>query len=60
MNFTLNNHLTYSIGGREFGRSLTPYEKYVVKVGRVDPQHYTRSNYLKQEFRTTIPLGGNI
>ena len=51
-NFTLNNHLTYSIGGRAYGYRETPIEKFEVNLGPVDPAHYKRSNY-EEELRRT-------
>lgn len=52
MNFTLNNHLRYTIGGREFGYRKTPYEKYEVFVGDIDPDHFKNSSW-RQELRRT-------
>jgi hypothetical protein len=51
MNFTLNNHLTYSIGNRIFGTRETPYEKYKVQVGRIDQDYYKKSNWLQEQYR---------
>lgn len=50
-NFTYNNHISYSIGGRQFGYRETPYEKYEVSVGAIDPDHYRKSNWRQEQFR---------
>jgi hypothetical protein len=52
MNFTHNNHLTYTIGDRLFGYRETPYEKYKVNVGELDLSHYKKSNWLQEQYRT--------
>ena len=52
MNFTQNNHLTYTIGDRLFGRRETPYEKYKVNVGQIDHAYYKTSNWLQEQYRT--------
>lgn len=52
MNFTHNNHLTYTIGDRLFGHRETPYEKYKVNVGQIDHAHYKTSNWLAEQYRT--------
>jgi hypothetical protein len=52
MNFTLNNHLTYTIGDKLFGYRETPYEKFKASVGRIDIGHYKRSNWLEEQYRT--------
>lgn len=52
MNFTLSNHLQYSIGGRPFGHRQSPTEKYVVSVGDVDKDHYRKSSW-REELRRT-------
>jgi hypothetical protein len=52
MNFTQNNHLTYTIGDRLFGYRETPYEKYKVQVGQIDHDHYKKSNWLLEQYRT--------
>ena len=36
MNFTHNNHLTYTIGGRLYGYREDVTEKYVVDIGSID------------------------
>ena len=51
-NFTLNNHLTYSIGGRPYGYRETPIEKFEVALGPVDPYIFNNSSY-EQELRRT-------
>lgn len=51
-NFTLGNHLKYSIGGREYGYRENSQEKFTVNIGSVDPDHYRISNYQKELQRT--------
>jgi hypothetical protein len=55
MNFTHNNHLKYSIGGRGFGFRENGLEDYKVSVGQVDPDRYLKSTY-KQELLRTADL----
>jgi len=52
MNFTQNNHLTYTTGDRLFGYRETPYEKFKVNVGKIDTAYYKTSNWLKEQYRT--------
>jgi len=52
MNFTHNNHLTYTVGDRLFGHRETPYEKYKVNVGKIDCDYYKTSNWLEEQYRT--------
>lgn len=52
MNFTQNNHLVYSIGGREYGYRETSIEPFKVSLGAVDPAHYKTSSY-ENELRRT-------
>ena len=52
MNFTFNNHLTYSIGDRLFGNRDTPHEKFKVNVGKIDLDYYKTSNWLEEQYRT--------
>jgi len=52
MNFTLNNHLKYYIGGRLYGHRQHPYEKYVVEMGSIDNAYYAKSNWLQELYRT--------
>lgn len=52
MNFTYDNHLTYTIGDRLFGYRETPYEKYKVNVGKIDLGYYKTSNWLQEQYRT--------
>lgn len=52
MNFTHNNHLSYTIGGREYGFREDPAEKFVVKVGSVDKEHFAKSNWVEEQRRT--------
>lgn len=51
-NFTLNNHLQYSIGGRIWGDRKDSFERFKVSVGAVDPDQYRVSNY-ENELRRT-------
>lgn len=51
-NFTLNNHLKYTIDGEQFAHRTTPYQKYAVTVGKIDPDHYKSSTWLKEQYRT--------
>jgi hypothetical protein len=51
-NFTLNNHLQYSIGGRQYGFRESPIEKFNVSLGPVDPDQYRTSSY-EEELRRT-------
>jgi len=44
-NYTHNNHLKYTIGGREFGYREDSIEPFRVTVGTVDYERYIRSNY---------------
>lgn len=52
-NFTHKNHLSYSIGGRPFGFREHGYEPYTVSLGKIDPDHYYRSNYHEELLRIT-------
>jgi hypothetical protein len=52
MNFTHNNHLTYSIGDRLYGRRESCEEKYKVNVGKIDQDHYKKSNWFEEQKRT--------
>jgi hypothetical protein len=52
MNFTLNNHLKYYIDNRLYGDRTTPYEKYTVEVGKIDPDRYKQSNWVEEQYRT--------
>ena len=51
-NFTLNNHLKYSIGGKDYGYRENSQEKFLVEVGAVDPNQYKTSSYEKELQRT--------
>ena len=51
-NYTLNNHLRYSVGGREFGYRETLSEKFLVELGPVDKDQYNRSDYCSELRRT--------
>jgi len=52
MNFTQNNHLKYTIGGRLYGRRETIYEKFEVSVGGIDSEYYKTSNWLEEQYKT--------
>ena len=52
MFFTYQNHLKYSIGGREYGYRETPVEKFVVSLGAVDPDQYRTSSFEEELHRT--------
>jgi hypothetical protein len=52
MNFTQNNHLKYTIGGRLYGHRETVYEKFFVSAGGVDKDYYLRSNWVLEQYRT--------
>jgi hypothetical protein len=57
MNYTKNNHLYYTIGGRKFGIRETPYEKYKVYAGSIDKKEYKKSswrNELKKTARSVL------
>jgi hypothetical protein len=51
-NFTLNNHLRYTIGNRLYGHRETPYEKYRVTCGAIDRDYYKTSNWVNEQYRT--------
>lgn len=52
MNFTMNNHLKYTIGDREFGYREEVTDKFKVSVGRIDHDHYKFSSWLTEQYRT--------
>jgi hypothetical protein len=52
MNFTHNNHLNYTIGGRNYGYRQNSYEKYSVSLGSIDPDRYAHSSYADELHRT--------
>jgi hypothetical protein len=52
MNFTHNNHLNYTVGGRDYGYRQNSYEKYLVSLGAVDPDRYAQSSYADELHRT--------
>lgn len=52
MNFTHNNHLTYSLGGRPFGYRESVIDKYEVTLGTVDPGRYLVSSFEDELHRT--------
>ena len=51
-NFTLDNHLTYSINNQLYGYRTNSISKYYVSVGSVDKDIYRTSNY-RNELRRT-------
>ncbi len=51
-NFTHNNHLVYSIGGRDYDYRKNSIEKYSVRVGKIDPDRYADSSYVDELHRT--------
>ena len=52
-NFTCNNHLRYTIGGRPFGFRENGAEKYEVSLGKIDKDHYRKNNYRSELIRIT-------
>lgn len=52
MNFTHNNHLTYTIGNRLFSHRENIYEKFKVNVGKIDQDYYKTSNWVQEQYRT--------
>jgi hypothetical protein len=51
-NFTHNNHLQYTIGGRLFGTRLTSHEQFLVTCGAIDRDRYEKSSWLEEQYRT--------
>ena len=60
MEFTHNNHLTYTIKDRLFGFRNTPYEKYNVSVGRIDKQYYQHNTWQTEQYRVGSLVTENI
>jgi hypothetical protein len=52
MNFTDKNHLSYSIGDRKYGFRESVIDKFTVEVGKIDPQHYAKTNFETELQRT--------
>lgn len=52
MNFTHNNHLTYTIGDRLYGERTDSIEKFEMRVGSIDSAYYKKSSYKKELLRT--------
>lgn len=52
MNFTLNNHLKYSINDVTYGYRTNSLEMYKVSVGEIDKDHYKNSTYQQELLRT--------
>ena len=55
MNFTHNNHLSYTIGDRKWGHRQNSYEPFKLSVGKIDQDHYRTSSY-QDELRRTADL----
>lgn len=51
-NYTMNNHLTYSVGDHLFGHRENSYEKFAVHLGKIDHEYYRHSNYCSELRRT--------
>lgn len=51
-NFTLDNHLKYTIGDRLYGYRETPIEKYKVTCGQIDKAYYKTSDWVNEQYRT--------
>jgi hypothetical protein len=51
-NFTHNNHLKYTIKDKLYGIRETPYEKFLVTCGQIDHDHYKKSSWLNEQYRT--------
>jgi len=52
MNYTFNNHLKYTIGGRLYGARTSPTEKFEVSVGQIDVEQYKNSTFRDELLRT--------
>jgi len=52
MNFTHNNHLSYTINDTQYGYRQTCYDKFKVKVGNIDTDYYKTSSWLQEQYRT--------
>ena len=52
MNFTHNNHLSYTIGDRKWGHRQNSYEPFKLSVGNIDQDHYRTSSYQNELQRT--------
>ena len=52
MNFTHQNHLKYSIDGREYGYRETEIDKFKVQLGAIDPDQYRTSSFENELNRT--------
>lgn len=55
MNFTHNNHLSYTIGDRKWGHRQNSYEPFKLSVGNIDHDQYRTSSY-QDELRRTADL----
>jgi hypothetical protein len=52
VNFTLNNHLKYWIDDRLYGFREGSTDKFKVDVGSIDHEHYCKSNWVLEQYRT--------
>lgn len=52
MNFTDKNHLSYSIADRKYGFRESVIDKFIVEVGKIDPQYYAKTNFETELQRT--------
>ena len=52
MNFTLNNHLRYTIGDRMYGFRENHLEKFSVSLGKIDNDLYRKSSFHNELCRT--------
>lgn len=55
MNFTHNNHLSYTLGDRKWGHRQNSYEPFKLSVGNIDHDQYRTSSY-QDELRRTADL----
>ena len=60
MEFTNNNHLTYTINNRTFGFRNTIFERYQVSVGRVDDNYYRNNTWFSEQYRIGSLVLNNI
>ena len=60
MEFTNNNHLTYTIDNRTFGFRDSIFERYQVSVGRVDNSYYRKNTWLSEQYRIGSLVLNNI
>lgn len=60
MDFTHNNHLTYSIGASPFGYRTTSIQPYTVGLGKIDHDRYKSSSYANELHRTAELVRNNL